>query len=206
MLNELFANPAGFLALITVLVVSLTVHEYAHAWSALQLGDPTAYAQGRLTLNPLRHLDPMGSLLMLVVGFGWAKPVPIDGYRLGRTGTMWVSLAGPVSNIVMATIALVPLRLPLPLPAPLQQFAYYFGLLNIVLALFNLLPLHPLDGWKVLLGIVPPATAWRLQEFERYGVLILFALLFLGPYLPFDPISAYLFAGSRWIAGLLTGS
>jgi Zn-dependent protease len=205
MLNHLFSDPPAFFALVTVLVVSLTVHEYAHAWSALRLGDPTAYTQGRLTLNPLRHLDPIGSLLLLTMGFGWAKPVPIDAYRLGRNGTMWVSLAGPLSNLAMAAVALLPLRLEPAAPAALLAFAYYFGLINIILALFNLLPIPPLDGWKVLLGVVPPATAWRLQEHERYGFLILFLLLIMGPRLPIDPIGAYLFNGSQWIASLLTG-
>lgn len=173
--------------LLTALVVGLTVHEYAHARTAFALGDLTAYASGRMTLNPLSHIEPMGALMFLVAGFGWAKPVPIDPYRLGRQGTLLVALAGPVSNVLLALAALLPLRLGiLPvrgagggislLAAALGLFAF----LNILLAVFNMLPVAPLDGWRVLIGIVPEQVAYRLQEYERYGGLILIGLIMLS--------------------------
>jgi Zn-dependent protease len=206
---QLLQQPGAVLSLVTVLVVGLTVHEYSHAWSAFHLGDPTAMMRGRLTLDPRAHIDPMGALVFLLVGFGWAKPVPIDGYRLGRTGTLWVSLAGPVSNFALALAALLPLRilsgsLGGALPDYVAQFLFYFGFLNLMLGLFNLIPVAPLDGWKVLLGLVPPNTAWRIQQYERYGPMILIVLIFAGRVLPVDPLSA-LFTGTFYLARLIGG-
>jgi Zn-dependent protease len=173
------------LALVLALVVGLTVHEYAHARTAFALGDLTAYTQGRLTLNPLSHLDPFGSLMMLVAGFGWAKPVPIDVHRLGRRGTLVVAAAGPLSNLALAVVAGLPIRFGLlSLDSQAGQilgyFLVYFAYFNILLAVFNLLPIPPLDGWKVLMGVVPDNVAWRLAGFERYGFLLLVGILLLS--------------------------
>jgi Zn-dependent protease len=172
---------ADILALLTALVLGFTVHEYAHARVAFALGDLTAYLQGRLTLNPVSHIDPFGALMFLLVGFGWARPVPIDPYRLGRRGTLLVAIAGPLSNVAMAFVAGLPIRLGLLDPGnPLAAFLAYFALFQIFLAVFNMLPIAPLDGWKVLLGLVPPQTAAQLSRYESYGPMILLAVLLLG--------------------------
>jgi Zn-dependent protease len=178
---QLFQDPLFVLVLVMTLVVGLTVHEYSHAWSAFRLGDPTARAMGRMSLDPRRHLDVVGSLVFLIVGFGWARPVPIDPYRLGRRGVLWVALAGPVSNVLMAAAALIPLRLAGGSQIGLVAAALaFFGLLNLNLAVFNMLPVSPLDGWKVMMGVVPDNVAWSLQQYERYGPMVLLLLIALG--------------------------
>ncbi len=180
-LELLRGHPVEAIALITALVVGLTVHEYAHARMAFGLGDMTAYMSGRMTLNPRAHIDPLGALVFLVAGFGWARPVPVDGYRLGRRGMLLVSVAGPASNVLLAVLFFVPLRLGLvPLGSLPASFLLFFAYLNIVLAVFNMLPVAPLDGWKVLLGVVPATTAFRLQELERYGGMLLLLLILVS--------------------------
>jgi Zn-dependent protease len=186
------ASPGEILALLTTLIVGLTVHEYAHAWSAYRLGDPTAREAGRMTLDPRKHIDPLGALMLLVAGFGWAKPVPIDPYRLGRRGTLLVALAGPLSNVALAAAAALGLRLMVAAVAPVMPqlaltaltfvagFLVYFVTLNLVLAVFNSLPVAPLDGWRVLMGVVPPDTAYRLRQIEPYSAMALFALIAFG--------------------------
>ena len=177
---------------IIVLVVSFTVHEFSHAWSAVSLGDDTPRINGRLTLNPLAHLDIFGSLLLLVAGFGWAKPVPINPYALQRrtsAGVMLVSLAGPMSNFIMAILAAVPLRmglgsvpisLPVFLPSP-QTVLFDFIWINLTLMLFNLIPLAPLDGDKIIDYFLPPSWAQRMDRIRPYGPIILMAFVFVGP-------------------------
>lgn len=190
-------SPPEFVALITALVVSLTVHEYAHARVAFALGDLTAYGQGRLTLNPLKHLDPMGSLMMVMVGFGWARPVPVSPHRLGRDGMLKVAIAGPLSNLALACLTGLPVSLPLRLGLPLPDnalvqlvatFLMYFAYINIVLAVFNMIPIPPLDGWKVLLGLVPERTALQLSAYEHYGPLLLLGILAIGLASRFSPL------------------
>ena len=176
-------DPAVIIARILALGIGFTVHEFAHAWSALKLGDDTAARQGRLTLDPRSHIDPFGALMLLLAGFGWAKPVPIDPVRLGRSGVLWVSLAGPASNLILASISAVALRLltvgaGLPSTGFLFSLLLNFALINILLAVFNMMPISPLDGWKVLMGLLPPATAFRLQPYEQYGFIVLLLLLF----------------------------
>ncbi len=178
---------------VVILVIAFTVHEFAHAWSADQLGDDTPRANGRLTLNPLAHLDILGSLLLIVAGFGWAKPVPINPYALERrtpAGTMLVAAAGPFSNLVLAILASIPFQMGLLAPfAPsgqllpsLSSFLSEFIFINLILMLFNLIPIFPLDGEKVLEYFLPAGGRATLYRIRPYGPMILLLLLFLAPY------------------------
>ncbi len=186
---------------IITLVIAFTVHEFSHAWTADRLGDDTPRLNGRLTLNPLAHLDPLGSLLLLVSGFGWAKPVPVNGYALQRStpgGMLLVCLAGPFSNLVLAILAAIPFRAGwidpyasagglLPSPA---SFLLEFIFINLILMIFNLLPLAPLDGDKVADYLLPPRGQQILDRIRPYGPMILLALLVLGRMGGFDPMGA----------------
>ena len=187
-------SPATLIARLIVLVVAFTIHEFSHAWTATQFGDDTPRLYGRLTLNPLAHLDPIGSLLLLIAGFGWAKPVPINGYALQRrspAAVMWVSLAGPGSNLAMAILAAIPFRLGLVsldkgfaasnsiLPNVSQIFAEFL-MINLVLMIFNLIPLAPLDGEKVLEYFLPPSWLRVLDRIRPFGPVILLVLVFFG--------------------------
>lgn len=183
---------------LVVLLIAFTVHEFAHAWTANRFGDMTPEANGRLTLNPLAHLDPIGSLLLLVAGFGWAKPVPVNPYALQRrspAAMMWVSLAGPLSNFLMAVLAAIPFRLGLVSPFQAQfdaatssqhflptlpQLLWVFISINLLLMLFNLIPIAPLDGESIAQYFFPPAWARALETIRPYGPLILMAIVFLG--------------------------
>jgi len=184
-------------ARIVVLVVAFTAHELAHAWTAEFFGDDTPRINGRLTLNPLAHLDPIGSLLLLVAGFGWAKPVPINPYALGRRSplaVMWVSLAGPMSNFLMAILAAIPLRMnwvhftgftQTGFPS-LFELLYYFISINLILMLFNLIPIAPLDGSKIAVSVLPESWGHAIEQFSNYGPIVLLALVFVGPMLGLD--------------------
>ncbi|HZD55600.1 MAG TPA: site-2 protease family protein [Anaerolineales bacterium] len=177
------------------MLTAFAVHEFAHAWTADNFGDPTPRMDGRLTLNPIAHLDPLGSLMLLLVGFGWAKPVQVNPYALQRrspAAMMWVSLAGPLSNLLMAIVAAIPFRLGVVslfaaitspgriLPTP-DKLLYEFILINLILMLFNLIPLAPLDGEKIADYFFPPSWSRFLDTIRPYGPLILLALVFLGP-------------------------
>jgi len=177
---------------VITLLIAFTVHELAHAWTADQFGDDTPRLAGRLTLNPLAHLDVMGTLMLIVVGFGWAKPVPINPYALQRrspSAVMWVSLAGPLSNFLLAILAAIPWRLgigdlgantPAWLPT-LPMFLLEFMWINLALMLFNLIPIAPLDGEKIAEYFFPPSWARVLDRIRPYGPLILLAVVFIGP-------------------------
>ncbi len=201
-INLFQTDPA--LALITLaafslsLVVGITFHEFSHAYVATTLGDNTAREQGRLTLNPLAHLDPFGTILIFFAGFGWGKPVPINpmflkiGYRQGMAA---VSLAGPISNIIAAAVFAIPLRAGLVesggggFSVLGQTGVLSYALLslvfwNLILAVFNLLPIAPLDGFKVALGLLPRNAANSFARLEPYGpgiLLVIIALGFLSP-------------------------
>ncbi|HSF83343.1 MAG TPA: site-2 protease family protein [Anaerolineales bacterium] len=210
-------DPSTLISHLFVLVTAFAVHEFAHAWTANFFGDDTPRMNGRLTLNPLSHLDPIGSLLLLVAGFGWAKPVPVDPYTLRRrspAALMWVSLAGPLSNLLMAILAAIPFRLGLLsvfdaemalftsnshfLPT-IPQVLYIFIYTNLLLMLFNLLPIAPLDGEKIADYFFPPAWSRTLDTIRPYGPVILLAIVFLGVlrFIIFPPLNL--------LMGLLVG-
>ena len=177
-----------------VLILSLSVHEAAHAWSANKLGDPTARMLGRLTVNPIAHIDPIGTILFPLIGMlspgvpllGWAKPVPVNmrNLRHPRRDFAFVALAGPVSNIIMAVVAAVLLSVmsddmafgPLTPRGLLSRFV----VLNVFLAVFNMIPVPPLDGGNVLAGFVPEPVARLIDQMRPWGFLVLYALLILG--------------------------
>lgn len=207
---------AQLIALAIVLVVAFTVHEFAHAWTAHLLGDDTARINGRLTLNPLAHLDPIGSLLLLLSGFGWAKPVPVNPYALSRRsplGLMLVSLAGPLSNFLMAALAAIPLRfglVPLAFSAngafpTAFELIDYFVFINLGLMLFNLLPIAPLDGSKIAVAVLPESWARVIEQISAYGPIILMVLLFVGPFLGFNLLNWIISPAANNLYSLLTG-
>jgi Zn-dependent protease len=176
-----------------LLLVAFPIHEFSHALAAYRLGDSTARYLGRLTLNPIAHFDPIGALFLVftaIGGFaiGWAKPTPVNPANLagGRQGEALVAFAGPFSNLLMASIAAVPLRvigvLDMAVPDLVVTVLSYLVLFNLLLFVFNLLPIPPLDGYKVLLAAVSPRVAWQLRPYEQYGWLVLFLLLFTGAF------------------------
>ena len=171
------------------ILLALTFHEYSHAYMANRLGDPTARQMGRLTLNPLKHLDPFGTLLLFVANFGWAKPVPVDPsyFKDPRRDMLLVALAGPASNVILAAILGIIYRLIdsniLPLPSSYGLFVSmlrYAIFINLVLAFFNLIPIQPLDGSKILRSLLSPEGARRYDKIEPYGPFVLIGLIILG--------------------------
>lgn len=189
-------TPTEFLVWLIALVIAITVHEASHAAVSWHLGDPTAKLAGRLTLNPLAHLDPLGTLMILFVRFGWGKPVPFDPFNLRnpkRDGAL-ISLAGPVANFVTALIFTIPLwagvlvQNPQVISAGKLLIPIIF--LNLALGIFNLIPVHPLDGFKVLGGFLPKNWYHDWQQMEAWGILILIFLLI--PFGGISPIGAIL--------------
>lgn len=192
MLDELATNPFGFLFWLVALAVAITIHEFAHAYWADRLGDPTPRLQGRLTLNPLAHLDPIGTLMLLVARFGWGKPVVFDPFNLRnpRRDAAIISLAGPLSNIILASLCAILLQILLGFRLAFMSnvlgISVYvlMGLLrpiiilNVILAVFNLVPIHPLDGFKIVGGILPKEYARQWYELEPYGMIFLIFLIF----------------------------
>lgn len=188
-------NIQGILITILILCISLSFHEAAHAWAAYRLGDDTAALQGRLTLNPLAHLDPIGALVFLVAGIGWAKPVPINPTRFNRkysmkTGLMLTSLAGPSANLLLAIVAAVLHAVTLVIALAIGRdtlittllASLFFNLYwaNTVLAIFNLLPMPPLDGYKIFGAILPNRLYYSIMKYERYIGLVFLALVLFG--------------------------
>lgn len=200
------------LTVIPALVVGFTLHEYAHAWTAVRLGDPTPKWQGRLTLNPLKHLDPVGTVLVFVAFVGWAKPVVWNpGYlRVSRRlGTILVAAAGPFTNLFLAVVGAILLRFVEPLgassglgilPGP-ARLLVTFVVFNVLLFVFNLVPLPPLDGFAVLSSLAPAGWFPFIETLRRYGTIVLIVLLFL----PGSPLGALVFGLVQGISAVLIG-
>ncbi len=194
-------NPARLLAIGAILLLALPIHELAHAVTAVALGDDTPQLQGRLTLNPLRHLDPMGALLILLTGFGWARPVQWNPRNIRgdvRTASVLIAVAGPLSNLLMAVLSMLLLGSFLEsLPPMAAQFLYWFASINVLLAVFNLIPVPPLDGSHVLFALLPGDT-WRLRaQLAQFGMLIVFGIVFLLPQVIRAPTNAIMNALER---------
>jgi Zn-dependent protease len=162
------------------MLISLPVHEFSHAFAAYKLGDDTAKKMGRLTLNPIKHLDPMGAILMIFTGFGWAKPVPINpnNFKNRKTGFALSALAGPVSNLILAYLSIVILRALSLSPTRIPGlFLFYLAILNIGLGVFNLLPFPPLDGSRIFSLILPEKQYFKIMKYEGVFFLALFILM-----------------------------
>ncbi len=182
-----FTEMLIFLLIYAVAVlIALTFHEYAHGQVAAWLGDQTAREQGRLTLNPIAHLDPVGAILLLIIGFGWAKPVPVNPFHLRgnrRRGMLLVAAAGPLMNMLLALIVMVAFHIIGYSQGLVYSFIGALVTININLAAFNLIPIPPLDGSKILAGFLPRQKAFYLESFlDSYGMVILMVLVFTGLY------------------------
>lgn len=208
-------SPSVLISRLLILVIALSFHEFMHAFVADRLGDDTPRLMGRLTLNPLAHLDPIGSLMLILVGFGWAKPVQVNANNLKRNssaGMMWVSLAGPGANLFLAILGAIPLRFGLvPLIAgggilpTLHDFLLTFVNINLLLMIFNLIPVAPLDGEKILEFFLPEAWAASYAKFQTYGPIILMALIFLLPLVGIDLIGSIMNPALTSLRHLLIG-
>jgi len=195
-------DPIGFVAFIIAIVLGITVHEFMHAYAAHRLGDDTAKVLGRLTLNPMAHLDPFGTLLLVLAGFGYGKPVPFNESRLrSALAVTFVALAGPLANIALAAVAALPLRFG---SAEVfgDAYAEILGavvLWNCVLAIFNLVPIPPLDGANVVYGLLPPRQQFSWRTYQQYGPFLLLAVLLFAPQI----LSAVVFAPALAIVRFL---
>lgn len=207
-LGDFTDNPSALLAYLAAMGVAfmtgIAFHEFSHAWAANELGDSTAARQGRLTLNPLRHLDPMGTVLLLLIGFGWGKPTPVNPYNLRngpKRGNALVAAAGPVSNFFFAALAALPLKLGLidsiasfnniadaSGEEVVGLFLIFIVWINVVLGVFNLIPIHPLDGFKVAVGVLPGELSRKLNALSAWGPGLLMTLLVVGFVTPYNPI------------------
>lgn len=203
------------------LLAAVTVHECAHAWVADKLGDPTARLRGRVSLNPLVHLDPMGTMMMIItvftgMGIGWGKPVPVNPYQLKygrRFGEGLVALAGPASNLLLAAVVGLVMRIMGRGALPFLYFVLQILVMtNVVIAMFNLLPFPPLDGHSVLLGLLSLSNAewaWRLSEFvagwERYGAMILLGVILISQFMGLNIIGSLIGPPTQFFLRLILG-
>ncbi|MFS0878880.1 site-2 protease family protein [Metabacillus niabensis] len=192
-IGQFLAFPLQMIPYVVItLVVAFTFHEFAHAYVAYKFGDPTAKRQGRLTLSPLAHLDPFGTILIFIAGFGWARPVPVNRYffKRPRLAGVLVSVAGPLSNLVIAFLGtaiwyiLISMNILMALPESmmygLEDFFNIFVSLNVMLFIFNLLPFPPLDGYRIIEDLAPAHIRAKMTQYESYGIII-FLILVITP-------------------------
>ena len=197
-------DPVGFVAFIVAIVLGITVHEFMHAYTAHRLGDDTGRLLGRMSLNPLAHLDPFGTLLLVLAGFGYGKPVPFNESRLrSAMSVTFVALAGPAANLALAALCAIPLRF-----GSAEVFGTTYEaileaivLWNCVLAIFNLVPIPPLDGANVVYGLLPPRQQYSWRTYQQYGPFLLLFVLLLAP----QVLSALVFGPALAIARYLIG-
>ncbi len=197
-------DPIGFVGFVIAIVLGITVHEFMHAYAATRLGDDTARLMGRLSLNPMAHLDPFGTLLIVLAGFGYGKPVPFNESRLRTAlGVSAVALAGPFANLVLAFVCALPLRFGGvdPLGGTYTDILGQIVLWNCVLAVFNLIPIPPLDGANVVYGLLPPQQKYTWRTYQQYGPILLLLLLFLGARI----LSTVVFGPALFLARLFVG-
>lgn len=203
------------LSSLAVVFLTMPVHEAAHGFAASKLGDPTARYQGRLTLNPLAHIDPVGAVCIILFGFGWAKPVPVNVnyFNNPKRDMALTALAGPVSNLLLALAAFLLMNVVYALGYALHfsftviyyicMFLQYIALINISLAVFNLIPIPPLDGSRLLTAVLPNRIYYRLMQYERYFFLVLIALLWTGILdIPLSFLSRNIGSALAWLAHL----
>jgi Zn-dependent protease len=197
-------DPVGFIAFIIAIVLGITVHEFMHAYTAHRLGDDTARLLGRLSLNPMAHLDPFGTLLLVLAGFGYGKPVPFNESRLrSAMGVTFVALAGPLANLVLAALCAIPLRFSAAslLGGAYEEILTAIVLWNCVLAIFNLVPIPPLDGANVVYGLLPPRQQYSWRTYQQYGPFLLLFILLLAPQI----LSTLVFGPALALARFLLG-
>src|SRR5712692_9202513 len=197
-------DPIGFVGFVIAILLGITIHEFMHAYAATRLGDDTARLMGRLSLNPMAHLDPFGTLLIVLAGFGYGKPVPFIESRLrSAVGLSGLALAGPFANLVLAFICAIPLRFggaDLPGGAYgviLESIVFY----NCILAVFNLIPIPPLDGANVVYGLLAPQQKYTWRTYQQYGPILLLLLLFFGARI----LSTVVFGPALFLARLFVG-
>src|SRR5438445_3789184 len=197
-------DPVGFVAFIIAVVLGITVHEFMHAYTAHRLGDDTARLLGRLSLNPMAHLDPFGTLLLVLAGFGYGKPVPFNESRLrSAMGVTFVALAGPLANLVLAALCAIPLRFSAAslLGGAYEEILTAIVLWNCVLAIFNLVPIPPLDGANVVYGLLSPRQQYSWRTYQQYGPFLLLAVLLFAP----QVLSTVVFGPALTIVRFLVG-
>src|SRR5881409_3767330 len=197
-------DPIAFVGFIIAILLGITVHEFMHAYAATRLGDDTARPMGRLSLNPMAHLDPFGTLLIVLAGFGYGKPVPFNESRLrSALGVSGVALAGPFANIVLAALCALPLRFGGvdPLGGAYTVILESIVFWNCILAVFNLIPIPPLDGSNVVYGLLPPQQKYSWRTFQQYGPILLLGLFFFGARI----LSTIVFQPALFLARLFVG-
>jgi Zn-dependent protease len=211
MLN-LLSEPLWLIPFIPAILLALTLHEFGHAWTAVYFGDPTPKLAGRLTLDPLKHLDPLGTICLFIAQIGWAKPVPVNPANFNHPrADLWVSLAGIIANLIQAVCyALIwhALRNYFPdwIGVGIARFLWLGIMINLSLAIFNLLPVFPLDGSHVVKNLLPLDLSYRFTAFsEQYGAMILMGLLMVGFVSDFSPLSIIIGIPRDWLAALLLG-
>ena len=205
-----------YLAMAVPILLALTVHEFSHGWIAYKLGDNTAKNMGRLTLNPISHIDPIGMIMLFVIGMGWAKPVPINIYAFKhqKRDLALTAAAGPASNFIMAAIAglmfrlfpnLIPMNTDVGVILFLKLNLSYFLMINCGLGIFNLIPIPPLDGSKILRGFMKDKHVYIIDYLERYGGFILIAIVLLGRFMNFSIFGKFLGPLIRGLAHFFSG-